>query len=394
MLSYNHILPFLSVSQNRASRWLSYVGLGVGVLLLLCCLQVYININHLLKDRNPKKDGFDYISVTKLITNENMGQDHSFSDEELNELKEQSFIEDATPLVANNFLVKVTGPSSLPFTTDMFLESIDNSFLDTIPDGFIWKEGDEVVPVIMAADYLELYNTVFAPSKDLPQFSEKTISSFMVQMECYSPSGTSKTFRAHAVALSDRINSILVPANFLEWANKNLGAGKIRPARIFLKMKDANHPAFLNFLQQKNYNVNKDKTKFGRIKQVLQGIVSGLSAFGVLVILLAMVLFSFYLQLMIARSKDNLQLLLQLGYSPGWLSKTVAKRWVPVYIFIVLSALSVTILFQFYFKKFAMSERDELSPFVHWSVIAVAMVLLMLSILVNYKLVSRILKRL
>ena len=71
-LSYKHILPFLSVSQNRVSRWLSYIGLGVGVLLLLCCLQVYININQLLKDRNPKTDGYDYISVTKIISNENM----------------------------------------------------------------------------------------------------------------------------------------------------------------------------------------------------------------------------------------------------------------------------------------------------------------------------------
>ena len=276
----------------------------------------------------------------------------------------------------------------------MFLESIDNSFIDSIPEDFTWKEGNDVVPVIMAADYLELYNTVFAPSKDLPQFSEKTISALMVQMECYSPSGATKTFRAHAVGLSDRINSILVPANFLEWANRNLGAGQIKPARIFLKMKDANNPAFLDFLKKKNYNVNKDKTKFGRIKQVLQAIVSGLSAFGVLVILLAMVLFSFYLQLMIARSKDNLQLLLTLGYSPAWLSKTVAKRWVPVYIIIVLSALAITILFQYYFQHFAMSGREELSPFIHWSVVAVAMLLLFLSIVINYRMVSKLLHRL
>ncbi len=376
------------------SRWLSYAGLGVGVLLLLCCLQVYININLLLKDRNPKKDGYDYISVTKLITNENMGQDHSFSDADIRELKEQPFIEDATPLMANKFLVKVTGPSSLPFTTDMFLESIDNSFIDTIPEDFKWQEGDDVVPVIMSADYLELYNTVFAPSKDLPQFSEKTISALMVQMECYSPSGATKTFRTHAVGLSDRINSILVPANFLEWANRTLGAGQIKPARIFLKMKDANNPAFLDFLKKKNYNINKDKTKFGRIKQVLQAIVSGLSAFGILVILLAMVLFSFYLQLMIARSKDNLQLLLTLGYSPAWLSKTVAKRWVPVYIIILLAALLVTILFQYYFQHFAMNSKGELSPFIHWSVAAVALLLLGVTIIVNYRMVSKLLHKL
>lgn len=394
-LSYKHILPFLSVSQNRVSRWLSYIGLGVGVLLLLCCLQVYININQLLKDRNPKTDGYDYISVTKIISNENMGQDHSFTEAEIKEIKQQPFIAAAAPLYANKFLVKVTGNSALPFTTDLFLESIDTSFIDSIPQDFKWQEGQDVIPAIMSADYLELYNTVFAPSKDLPQFSPQSISAFMAQLQCYGTDGNMHIFRGHIVGLSDRINSVLVPDNFLQWANKKFGnSSKLNPARVFIKTKDANSVALLDFLQKKNYNINKDKSKFGRIKQVLQAIVSGLSAFGVLVILLAMVLFSFYLQLMIARSKDNLQLLLTLGYSPAWLSKTVAKRWVPVYIAIVLSALTVTMLFQYYFQRFAMNNREGLSPFIHWSVGIIALLLLLLSIIINYRMVSKLLMKL
>jgi hypothetical protein len=395
VLTYKNILPFLSVSQNKISRWLSYVGLGVGVLLLLCCMQVYIDINYLLKDRNPKKDGYDYISITKTITNENMAQDHSFTEEEIKELKNQPFITDVSPLMANKFLVKATGSSTLPFTTDLFLESIDSSFIDSIPADFKWEEGQDAIPAIMAADYLELYNTVFAPSKDLPQFSPESISALMVQVECHSADGKIYVFKGHVVGLSDRINSVLVPPNFLQWANKKFGnSSTLNPARVFLKTKDANSTTLLNFLQKKKYNVNKDKSKFGRIKQVLQAIVSGLSAFGILVILLAMVLFSFYLQLMIARSKDNLQLLLTLGYSPAWLSKTVAKRWVPVYVIIVVSALVATILFQYYFQHFAMNSREELSPFIHWSVFAVAMLLLCLSIIINYRMVSKLLHKL
>jgi hypothetical protein len=294
--------------------------------------------------------------------------------------------------MANQFLVKAIGSSTLPFTTDLFLESIDSNFIDTIPPDFKWQEGQDVLPIILAADYLELYNTVFAPSKDLPQFSPQSIAAVMVQIECYAADGREHIFKGHVVGLSDRINSVLVPSNFLTWANKKFGnSSELNPARVFIKTKDANSVGLLDFLQKKNYNINKDKSKFGRIKQVLQAIVSGLSAFGGLVILLAMVLFSFYLQLMIAKSKDNLQLLLTLGYSPKWLSKTVAKRWVPVYIIIVLSALAVTILFQYCFQHFAMNGREELSPFIHWSVAAVALVLLVLSIVVNYRMVSKLL---
>ena len=394
-LTYKNIAPFLVSNQNRVSSILSYAGLAVGVLLLLCSLQMYININHLLKEKNERKDGFDYISVTKLITNENMAEDHSFSDAEIDALKQQKTIADATPLLANKFLVKATGSSALPFTTDLFLESIDNSFIDTIPAEFKWEVGQDLVPVIMSADYLELYNTVFAPSKDLPQFSAKTVSSVIVQLECYTSTGEVKIFKASVVGLSDRINSVLVPANFLRWANLNFAnTSKTKPSRVFIKATDINNTELLNYLQQNHYSVNKDKTKFGRIKQILQAVVSGLSGFGILVILLAMLLFSFYLQLMIERSKNNLQLLLTLGYSPNWLSKTVAKRWIPIYVVIVLSALSITIISQWMFQKFAMNGREDLPAFIHWSVILVALVLMVFSVLFNYRLVSKLLHRL
>ena len=394
-LSYQHIKPFLHTRQHAASRWMGYIGLGLGVLLLLVSVQLYININVLLKDKNPRKDGYDYISVTKLISNENMAEAHSFSEAEIEEIKSQSFIQDATPLLANKFLVRASGSSVLPFTTDLFLESIDNRFLDTIPENFTWKEGQAVVPIIMSADYLELYNTVFAPSKDLPQFSEKSISSVLIQLECYATNGTAKIFKANVVGLSNRINSVLVPVNFLEWANKNLGSSSnINPSRIFIKTTDANNSELLNFLQQKNYNINKDKTKFGRVKQLLQAIVSGLSGFGILIILLAMLLFSFYLQLMIARSKDNLQLLLTLGYSPGWLSKIVAKKWVPVYTCIVSAALILAAIFQWSFQQYAIKGSSNLSPYLHWMVIFIAALLLLLSIFINYRLVKKLLMKL
>ncbi|WP_315818020.1 FtsX-like permease family protein [Paraflavitalea speifideaquila] len=160
---------------------------------------------------------------------------------------------------------------------------------------------------------------------------------------------------------------------------------------MYVKTKDANGPDFLQFLQQKSYKVNKDKTKFGRVKQTLQGIFGGLGIFGVLVVVLALMLFSFYLQLMIARSKDNLQLLLVLGYSPNWLSKNVSRRFIPVYIFVVLIAVAFTQLMQWAFHHFAMFDREELSTPLHWSVFAVAVFLVILSLVTNYRMVKKLL---
>ena len=392
-LSYKNIAPFLLAGQNKASRWLSYIGLGVGVLLLLSSIQMYHNINHLIRDKNTRKNGADFISITKTITNENMGKDNRFTDAEISGLKTQSFIEDAAPLKANAFKVIAGAGDMIPFSTDIFVEAINTNFIDTVPESFQWREGDAVVPVIFSTDFLEMYN-VFAPSWDLPQLSEKTAISIPIFLRCSGYKGE-RQYRAKIVAFSDRINSVLVPESFLEKQNKDLEEeANAKASRVFIKTKDANNPDLLSYLSQKEFHVNKDKTKFGRVKGVLQSIVSGLAGFGVLVILLALVLFSFYLQLMIAKSKDNLQLLLILGYSPQWLSKTVAKKWIPVYFIIIIVAVFLTQLLHWGFQYFVMPAREELSFFIDWIVIVIAVLLLILSIAINYRLVKKSLHKL
>ena len=201
-----------------------------------------------------------------------------------------------------------------------------------------------------------------------------------------------QVFLSNIVAFSDRVNSLLAPKSFIDWANKTFeGEEEVKASRIFLKTKDANNSKLLEFLEQKQYRINKDKTAFGRSKQILQGIVTGLGVFGVLVIILALMLFSMYLQLVIARSKENLHLLLTIGYSPVWLSKKVARQFIPVYIFVVFVALLITQLLQWSFHHFVMYDRPELNSFIHWSVITTSLFLIFLSILTNFSLVKKLL---
>jgi hypothetical protein len=395
-LSFQPIKPLLQTGTNAASRWFSYTGLGIGVLLLLCSIQMYINIQQLLGGSSARKDGYDFISISKTITNETMGQldKNLFTAADMKELETKPFVDGVSPLLANNFRFQISGGSLIPFVSDFFVESLDNSFIDTVPSSFKWQPGDEVIPIIISSDFLEIYN-VFAPGYGLPQISEATATRLGLQLICFHPDGTRETFRGQVVALSDRINSIIVPKNFLDWANEKFGTTKeVRASRLYVKTKDANNPDFLNFLQQKNYKVNKDKTKFGRVKQVLQGIFSGLGIFGLLVVVLALMLFSFYLQLMIARSKDNLQLLLVLGYSPDWLSKNVSRRFIPVYVLVVLFAVCLTQIMQWAFHHFAMFDREELSTPLHWSVYLVAVFLIILSLITNYRMVRKLLYKL
>jgi hypothetical protein len=391
-LSFKPVRPLLQTGTSAASRWLSYIGLGIGVLLLLCSVQMYINIQQLLGGNTIRKNGYDYISITKTVTNETMGQadKNLFHQADIDEIKSKPFVEGVAPLVANQFRVQLSAGEILAFKTDLFLESLEDDFIDTVPPTFKWQPGQMNIPVIISSDFLEAYN-VFAPGQGLPQVSQETAINIPIQITC-SGDGREVTFGGSVVAFSDRVNSVLVPQSFLEWANKNFAQGT--PAgytRLYIKTKDANNPELLNFLDQKNYKVNKDKTKFGRTKQVIQSIFSGLGVFGLLVVVMALMLFSFYLQLVIARSKESLQLLLMLGYSPKWLSKNVSKQFVPVYILIVLISLAITQLMQWAFHHFVMYDRPELTTMVHWSVVAIAVGLIVLSVVTNYRLVRKLL---
>jgi hypothetical protein len=389
-LSFKPIRPLLETGTNAWSRWFSYVGLSMGVLLLLCSIQMYVNIQQMVKQGNIRKNGFDYVPITKNVNSETLKQPEKnlFTQQDIEEIKTKPFIEDAAPLIANQFRIQLTGGTLIPFQTEFFIESLENDFIDTVPPSFNWQEGQETLPIIFSSDFFDIYK-VFAPGQALPQFSKETVTGITFSVICYG-NGQQREFIGKILAFSDRVNSVLVPRTFLEWANKMFGRQKpIGASRLFIKTKDANNPEFLAFLDAKNYAINKDQTILGRNKMILQSIVSGLGLFGLVVVILALMLFSFYLQLIIARSKDNLKLLLVLGYSPAWLSKNVSNRFLPVYVFIVLVSLALTQLVQWSFYHFIMHDKPELSSLLHWSIALVAALLILLSLFTNYRLVKK-----
>ncbi len=389
------IKPLLNTGSGKTSRFFSYAGLSIGVLIFLCALQMFINMQQLMKEGSIKKDGFDYISITKTITNQTMGQPekHLFAAAEINEIRQQPFITGVSPLISNDFRVKLSAGNVLPFSTDMFLEALDDEFLDTLPPEFKWQPGDANLPIILSSDFFEIYN-IFAPGQNLPQVSKETATGIPVQVHCEGRFEELQ-YASKIVAFSDRVNSVLVPKSFLVWANKKLGTdNEETAARLFLKLKDVNNPDFVKFVEQKGYNINKERTLLGRNKVVIQGIITGLGIFGTLVVMLALLLFSFFLQVLVARSEESLRILLILGYQPKWLARNVTLFFVPVYIGVVLVALAATQLIQWGFHKFIMFNRPEISSILHYSVWIAAVIISILPVVINYRMVKRLLLKL
>jgi hypothetical protein len=95
---------------------------------------------------------------------------------------------------------------------------------------------------------------------------------------------------------------------------------------------------------------------------------------------------------MIAKSKDNLRLLLTLGYSPDWLAKSVAKTWLPVYLSIIAGGLILTEILHLLFLKLSFVNSANLSFVLNWSVWLTAIFLFGLTLFINLNLVKKELK--
>ena len=138
-----------------------------------------------------------------------LGARSTFTDEEIEDLRSQDFIEAVGVFVSNQFKVNASS-QMLGFYTELFFESVPDEFIDVSNSRWQWSKGDPEIPVILSRDYLALYNFGFAPSQGLPQFTPNTISKVSMDVNI-SGNGLRKTFQGRIIGFSDRINSILVP---------------------------------------------------------------------------------------------------------------------------------------------------------------------------------------
>lgn len=320
------------------------VGLGIAMLLILVAIQAHTNFRQLLYSAKNQNETADFLVINKKITNAMMGQSDKtiFTPEEIALIKQQPFVQAFGLVTSSQYKVVIQAPGDLHFATDMFFEAVPDSFLDVGNEDWKWSSGDRTIPIILPNDFLNLYNFGFSLSQDLPQISQETVKALPLQVNI-SNNLVSDQYMGHIVGFSDRISSFLVPASFMIWANEKYG-GATSPgtSRVIIKTPDPSNPSLVKFLDDNGYTTNQDKLKFSKTRLIVQTIVSVVGFFGLILLFFALLVFSMFIQLVIASCKREIQLLVILGTAPKQLQRYLLKQFVPLYIIIgILSLLLV-----------------------------------------------------
>lgn len=321
------------------------VGALTGLILLLSAGQFYFDMQVVMSENK------DLIAPEYLVVNKKVSfletfnlKEATFSDREIREIREQEWAECVEGFISNQFALSAYAESERfpDFFTDLFFEAIPDGYLDVGDKNWQWSPGQNLVPIILPREYLNLYNFGFASSQGLPQISPETVSlvNFRIMIRGM---GQSAEFDARIVGFSSRINSILVPWDFLSWANENYGIQRERKiSRLAIVTKDPTHPEIISFLSGKGYETSKEKLKSSRLNIILRFIISVLGGLGAVIVFLSFLVFILSFQLMISRSQEKIQKLKLLGYTYREISRPYILHFAGI--LIILSILTLLIL--------------------------------------------------
>jgi hypothetical protein len=324
----------LSGQGAGASLLASSAGLAIGCFLILFAIQAAYGLSGLLRRELGQAAGaYLVISHKASILGTLTRSGRRFTRGEMDELRGQPFVSDLGAVTMSRFRARLTGTASMPFVTELFFECVPERFLDGIPEGWAWSEGDRTIPLIISREFLDLYNYGFAIAYGLPQLTRHTVSSLELSLEV-----ENESFTARVVGFSDRYNSILAPESFIAWANARFSpSGRDDPARLVVRAGRPYSRQIAAFLERKGYETNREKLKNSRLSSLLFILAGATVSGGLMITCLALLVAVLSFQLSMTRRDWDIRLLLHLGIP----SRAVVGHYVGrASVLIALSCLS------------------------------------------------------
>ena len=291
----------------------------IGLIIVGIALQFYLDLRPIFNDEESFVKS-DYLVVTRKVTGMDalMGGSE-ISEAEVADIEAQPWVRRVGRFTASDYEVRAAvalGSSGAAMTTQLFFESIPAEFLDVNSAEWRFDERNPVIPVIVSKDYLSLYNFGFAAAQGMPKISEGMAGMIPLQFTI-SGNGLSQSFSGRIVGFSARVNTILVPEEFMHWSNSRFGSGSAAGAsRLIVEVNAPGDIKIEQYIADHNLEVAGDKANSNKAGYLFTIAVSVVAAVGVLISLLSFFVLILSIMLLLQKNTKKLQDLLQLGYTP------------------------------------------------------------------------------
>lgn len=302
----------------------------VGMLIILLALQIYVDTKALSKNTDILMRE-DFLIVSKKISSlaAITSKAPSFSATEIAELQNQPFVEELAPFSTSNFKVYAyfDAGRGQNFGTQMFFEAVPDQFIDVQSKRWTYTPGDDFIPLILPKTYLDLYNYGFAQSRQMPRLSESILSSINLRIFIQG-NGHRDEFNARIVGFSNRLQTILVPQAFLDYANplyqnqpSDLNPTSSRqnptkqPSRLILRLSNRADQSLATFLHERDYQTDADKLQDSQNHYLLNLFVTILLSVGLLISSLSFYILMLSIFLLLQKNSRKLQNLLLIGFT-------------------------------------------------------------------------------
>lgn len=289
----------------------------IGLTIVLLGVQFYFDINPLFseKDTIMKRD---FLVLTKQvgIYNALAPKATGFSEKEIEDIKNTSFAVQVGAFTASRY--KVFGgivTKQGGFNTEMFFESVPDDFIDVKSENWKFSPDDDVVPIILPKNYLDLYNFGFAEARSMPKISQSVIG--MVNFSItISGRRQYREFKGRIAGFSSRINTILVPESFMAWSNENYGEQQnTNPSRLMVEINNPADPNIASFLKEKGYDVEGENSAVSKMSYFLKIIVGIVIAIGLIICILSFFILTLSIYLLLEKNMEKLRNLRLIGYA-------------------------------------------------------------------------------
>ena len=347
MHGLNVLLKKIIRSGTGRSRYMmAMTGLSIAIILILAAVQLQANYQDLLYSKNNRDSVANFLVINKIITDQNLGAT-GLTESEIKDLQNQAYVESVGLLTPSCFKASIQSASDrFPFYTDIAFESVPKEFIDITAKDWTWNENAMFIPIIAPNMFLDFYNFQFSFSQNLPQLTQQVVKMIVFKVNIYGPKGMA-TFNGRVVGFSDRISSLLVPEEFMNWGNTVFGKNQnIKPSRVIIKTRDAGNPQLTTYLKEKNLSTDADKTRFSKYRRVVDMVVSISGITGIILFAFALLVFTLFIQLTVASSREDIRLLVTLGTSPSQLRRFLFSRFLPGTLLIIFLSFCMVAIVQ------------------------------------------------